>query len=135
MAAESRLGLSSTVIMKVSATISFTTSRRVVRSQSTFAMCYLLPTSSGERGTSLRNWISGTRQPRYVAQHEHRASPYSIQLINLEERTMKKLTMSLGLALAMSILFGTVSAKTINTSNVPSIQDDRSFSHKEAGVQ
>ena len=48
---------------------------------------------------------------------------------------MKKLTMSLGLALAMSMLFGTVSAKTINTSNVPSIQDDRSFSHKEAGVQ
>jgi predicted Zn-dependent protease len=43
--------------------------------------------------------------------------------------------MSLGLALAMSMLFGAVSAKSITASNVPSTQEDRSFTHKEAGIQ
>jgi predicted Zn-dependent protease len=43
--------------------------------------------------------------------------------------------MSLGLALAMSMLLGAVSAKSITTSNLPSTQEGRSFIHKEAGVQ
>jgi hypothetical protein len=48
---------------------------------------------------------------------------------------LKNLTMSLGLALAMSMLFGAVSAKSTTTLNIPSTQDSQSFSHKAAGVQ
>jgi len=43
--------------------------------------------------------------------------------------------MSLGLALAMSMPFGAVSAKSNTASNVPSTQQDQTFSHKAAGVQ
>jgi predicted Zn-dependent protease len=48
---------------------------------------------------------------------------------------LKKLTMSLGLALTMSMLLGAVSAKSITTSNLSSTQEGRSFTHKEAGIQ
>jgi predicted Zn-dependent protease len=48
---------------------------------------------------------------------------------------LKNLTVSLGLALAMSMLFSAVSAKPTTTSNVPSTQEGQSFSHKAAGVQ
>src|SRR6267142_4375893 len=43
--------------------------------------------------------------------------------------------MSLGLALAMSMPFGAVSAKSNTASNVPSTQQGQTFSHKAAGVQ
>ena len=49
---------------------------------------------------------------------------------------MKKLTLSLCLALAaMSLLLAPVSAMRAGASTVAPIQDDRIFSHKEAGVQ
>jgi predicted Zn-dependent protease len=48
---------------------------------------------------------------------------------------LKKLTVSLGLALAMLTLFGAVSAKSITKSTVPSSQEGKTFTHKEAGVQ
>jgi len=49
---------------------------------------------------------------------------------------VKKLTISLCLALtAMSLLLGPVSAKPVGTSIVSTTQENRSFSHKEAGVQ
>jgi predicted Zn-dependent protease len=48
---------------------------------------------------------------------------------------LKNLTMSLGLALAMLMPFGAVSAKSTITSTVPLTQEGRSFSHKAAGVQ
>ena len=48
---------------------------------------------------------------------------------------MKKLTISLCLALtAASVLLGPVSAMPVGTSTVPPTQDNRHFSHKEAGV-
>ena len=49
---------------------------------------------------------------------------------------MKKLTMSLCLALtAASVLLGPVSAMPVGTSTVSPTQDNRHFSHKEAGVE
>jgi hypothetical protein len=49
---------------------------------------------------------------------------------------LKKLTISLCLAFAaMSLLLGPVSAMPIRTSTVSSPQDNRHFSHKEAGVE
>jgi len=49
---------------------------------------------------------------------------------------LKKLTISLCLALtAMSVLLGPVSAKLVGTSTVSPTQEDRLFSHKEAGVE
>lgn len=49
---------------------------------------------------------------------------------------MKKLTISLCLALtAMSMLLGPVSAMPVGTSTVSPTQENRHFSHKEAGVE
>ena len=49
---------------------------------------------------------------------------------------MKKLTISLCLALtAASVLLGPVSAMPVGTSTVSPTQDNRHFSHKEAGVE
>lgn len=49
---------------------------------------------------------------------------------------MKKLTISLCVALsAASVLLGPVSAKPVGTSAVLPTQDNRHFSHKEAGVE
>ena len=49
---------------------------------------------------------------------------------------MKKLTISLCLTLtAMSMLLASVSAMRAGTSTLSTTQDDRIFSHKEAGVQ
>lgn len=49
---------------------------------------------------------------------------------------MKKLTISLCLALtAMSMLLGPVAAKPVVTSTVSPTQENRHFSHKEAGVE
>ena len=49
---------------------------------------------------------------------------------------MKKLTISLCLALtAASVLLGPVSAMPVGASTVWPVQDDRHFSHKEAGVE
>ena len=49
---------------------------------------------------------------------------------------MKKLTISLCLALtAASVLSGPVPAMPVGTSTVSPTQDDRHFSHKEAGVE
>jgi hypothetical protein len=48
---------------------------------------------------------------------------------------LKKLTILLCLALTSSTLAGVVSAKPLTKSTVPATQENRSFSHKEAGVQ
>jgi predicted Zn-dependent protease len=48
---------------------------------------------------------------------------------------LKKLTISLCLALASSLLAGGVSAKPLAKLHEPNIQENRVFSHKEAGVQ
>ena len=48
---------------------------------------------------------------------------------------MKKLTITLCLALASSVLAGVVSAKPITKLSAPVTQENRLFSHKEAGVQ
>ena len=48
---------------------------------------------------------------------------------------MKKLTISLCLALATSLLASGVSAKPLAKLHAPNIQENRVFSHKEAGVQ
>jgi hypothetical protein len=48
---------------------------------------------------------------------------------------LKKRTIILFLAIASSALAGVVSAKPITKSSAPVAQEDRFFSHKEAGVQ
>jgi len=48
---------------------------------------------------------------------------------------LKKTTIILGLVLTGSVLAGVVSAKPITKSNAPVTQENRFFSHKEAGVQ
>jgi predicted Zn-dependent protease len=53
----------------------------------------------------------------------------------VEENTLKKLTFTFGLVLAISMLAGVVSAKPIAKLTAPVTQDNRHFSHKEAGVQ
>lgn len=48
---------------------------------------------------------------------------------------MKKLTIILCLAVVGSVFIGLVSAKPLTKSEASAAQDNRSFSHKEAGVQ
>ena len=48
---------------------------------------------------------------------------------------MKKVTIILCLALASSVIAGVVSAKPITKSTAPVTQENRFFTHKEAGVQ
>ncbi len=48
---------------------------------------------------------------------------------------MKKVTIILCLALASSVIAGVVSAKRITKSSAPVTQENRFFTHKEAGVQ
>jgi predicted Zn-dependent protease len=48
---------------------------------------------------------------------------------------LKKLTIILCLALTSSVLVGVVSAKPLAKLSAPVAQENRSFSHKEAGVQ
>ena len=48
---------------------------------------------------------------------------------------MKKVTIILCLALASSVIAGVVSAKPITKSSAPVTQENRFFTHKEAGVQ
>ena len=52
----------------------------------------------------------------------------------MEEPTLKKLTITLGLALASSVLAGVVSAKPITKLSAPVTQENRFFSHKQAGI-
>ena len=48
---------------------------------------------------------------------------------------MKKLSIGLCLALTSSVLVGVVSAKPVAKLSTPATQEDRFFSHKEAGIQ
>jgi hypothetical protein len=54
----------------------------------------------------------------------------------LEERTLKKLTVILFVAfVATSMIMGPVSAKPAGSTTISATQDDRIFTHGEAGVQ
>ena len=65
-----------------------------------------------------------------------RVTKFNFNVTKLGEKTLKKLTISLCLALAVtSMLLVAASAKPIARSTAPFTQENRFFSHKEAGVQ
>ena len=53
----------------------------------------------------------------------------------MEELILKKLTIILCLALATLVSAGVMSAKSVTKSTAPVIQENKVFTHKEAGVQ
>src|SRR5258708_9361816 len=112
------------------AAVPSTTLRKGGRFQSTFAMCLSSLINSEGLVISCKSWTSRTRRPHCAG------LPEGSEFLNpkLEDRFVKKLIIILRLALISSVLVIGASANSIAVSTAPSVEDDRSFTHNDAGI-